>query len=154
MTIGAKAMGSTEMGGRGPAGKGQGDHCVPHGAETPRAIGVKNGFANNGLAELPVPRNSTLTMPFWARQLAHLSLLRLHPALDRRAARRTQADDLAVCRSIVLAGKPVSVFPHNAPADAVFRAVRSEIASFAVTVGAKDEAARRFYERENFEPLS
>jgi GNAT superfamily N-acetyltransferase len=38
-------------------------------------------------------------------------------------------------------------------ADALFRAVRSEIASFAVIVDAKDEAARRFYERESFLPL-
>ncbi len=38
-------------------------------------------------------------------------------------------------------------------ADALFRAVRSEIASFAVIVEAKDEAARRFYEREGFLPL-
>jgi len=35
-------------------------------------------------------------------------------------------------------------------ADALFRAVRSEIASFAVIVDAKDEAARRFYEQESF----
>jgi len=35
-------------------------------------------------------------------------------------------------------------------ADALFRALRSEIASFAVVVDAKDEAARRFYERESF----
>jgi hypothetical protein len=32
----------------------------------------------------------------------------------------------------------------------LFRSVRSEIASFAVIVDAKDEAARRFYERECF----
>lgn len=38
-------------------------------------------------------------------------------------------------------------------ADALFRAVRSEIASFAVIVDAKDEATRRFYERESFLPL-
>jgi GNAT superfamily N-acetyltransferase len=38
-------------------------------------------------------------------------------------------------------------------ADALLRAVRSEIASFAVIVGAKDDAARRFYERESFLPL-
>ena len=38
-------------------------------------------------------------------------------------------------------------------ADALLRAVRSEIASFAVVVEAKDEAARRFYERESFLPL-
>ena len=38
-------------------------------------------------------------------------------------------------------------------ADALLRAVRSEIASFAVVVDAKDEAARRFYERESFLPL-
>ena len=38
-------------------------------------------------------------------------------------------------------------------ADALFRAVRSEIASFAVVVNAKDEAARRFYERESFLPF-
>lgn len=35
-------------------------------------------------------------------------------------------------------------------ADALFRAVRSEIASFAVVVDATDEAARRFSEREGF----
>jgi GNAT superfamily N-acetyltransferase len=35
-------------------------------------------------------------------------------------------------------------------ADALFRSVRSEIASFAVVVDAKDGAARRFYERESF----
>lgn len=35
-------------------------------------------------------------------------------------------------------------------ADALHRAVRSEIASFAVVVDAKDEDARRFYERESF----
>jgi GNAT superfamily N-acetyltransferase len=35
-------------------------------------------------------------------------------------------------------------------ADALHRAVRSEIASFAVVVDAKDESARRFYERESF----
>lgn len=38
-------------------------------------------------------------------------------------------------------------------ADALHRAVRSEIASFAVVVDAKDEAARRFYERESFLPF-
>jgi GNAT superfamily N-acetyltransferase len=35
-------------------------------------------------------------------------------------------------------------------ADALYRTVRSEIASFAVIVDAKDENARRFYERESF----
>jgi GNAT superfamily N-acetyltransferase len=35
-------------------------------------------------------------------------------------------------------------------ADALYRAVRSEIASFAVIVDAKDDNARRFYERESF----
>jgi GNAT superfamily N-acetyltransferase len=39
-------------------------------------------------------------------------------------------------------------------ADALHRAVRSEIASFAVIVDAKDDAARRFYERESFLPLA
>ena len=34
--------------------------------------------------------------------------------------------------------------------DAMVRAVRSEIASFAFVVDAKDEAAARFYERESF----
>jgi GNAT superfamily N-acetyltransferase len=38
-------------------------------------------------------------------------------------------------------------------ADALHRALRSEIASFAVVVEAKDENARRFYERESFLPL-
>ena len=38
-------------------------------------------------------------------------------------------------------------------ANALLRAVRSEIASFAVVVDAKDDAARRFYERESFLPL-
>jgi GNAT superfamily N-acetyltransferase len=38
-------------------------------------------------------------------------------------------------------------------ADALFRAVRSEIASFAIIVDAKDDAARRFYERESFLPF-
>jgi GNAT superfamily N-acetyltransferase len=38
-------------------------------------------------------------------------------------------------------------------ADALVRAVRSDIASFAVVVNAKDEAARRFYERESFLPF-
>ena len=38
-------------------------------------------------------------------------------------------------------------------ADALFRCVRSEIASFAVIVDAKDESARRFYERESFLPF-
>jgi GNAT superfamily N-acetyltransferase len=35
-------------------------------------------------------------------------------------------------------------------ADALLRAVRSEIASFAIIVDAKDDAARQFYERESF----
>lgn len=35
------------------------------------------------------------------------------------------------------------------PSDALHRTVRSEIASFAVIVDAKDEDARRFYERES-----
>jgi GNAT superfamily N-acetyltransferase len=35
-------------------------------------------------------------------------------------------------------------------ADALYRSVRSEIASFAIVVDAKDESARRFYERESF----
>lgn len=39
-------------------------------------------------------------------------------------------------------------------ADALLRAVRSEIASFAVIVDAKDNAARRFYERESFLPFA
>jgi GNAT superfamily N-acetyltransferase len=38
-------------------------------------------------------------------------------------------------------------------ADALFRAARAEIASFAVVVDAKDNAARRFYERESFLPF-
>ncbi|OHV83349.1 GNAT family N-acetyltransferase [Ensifer sp. LCM 4579] len=38
-------------------------------------------------------------------------------------------------------------------ADALYRAVHSEIASFAVIVDAKDESAKRFYERESFLPF-
>ncbi len=38
-------------------------------------------------------------------------------------------------------------------ADALYRTSRSEIASFAVVVDAKDDNARRFYERESFLPL-
>jgi len=38
-------------------------------------------------------------------------------------------------------------------ADALGRAVRNEIASFAMVVDAKDDAARRFYERESFLPF-
>jgi GNAT superfamily N-acetyltransferase len=38
-------------------------------------------------------------------------------------------------------------------ADALHRAALSEIASFAVIVDAKDDSARRFYERESFLPL-
>ena len=38
-------------------------------------------------------------------------------------------------------------------ADALYRAVHSEIASFAVIVDAKDESAKRFYERESFQPF-
>jgi GNAT superfamily N-acetyltransferase len=38
-------------------------------------------------------------------------------------------------------------------ADALFRATRSEIASFVVIVDAKDDTARRFYERESFLPF-
>jgi hypothetical protein len=38
-------------------------------------------------------------------------------------------------------------------ADALFRSVRSAIASFAVVGDAKDESARRFYEQESFLPF-
>ncbi|MGC8476850.1 MAG: GNAT family N-acetyltransferase [Acetobacteraceae bacterium] len=38
-------------------------------------------------------------------------------------------------------------------ADALFRSLRSEIASYAVIVDAKDERARRFYERESLLPF-
>jgi GNAT superfamily N-acetyltransferase len=38
-------------------------------------------------------------------------------------------------------------------ADALCRTARSEIASFAVIVDAKDDGARRFYERESFLPF-
>ncbi len=38
-------------------------------------------------------------------------------------------------------------------ADALYRSVNSEIASFAVVVDAKDHAAQRFYERESFLPF-
>jgi GNAT superfamily N-acetyltransferase len=38
-------------------------------------------------------------------------------------------------------------------ADALHRAIRSEIASFAIIVDAMDEPARRFYERESFLPF-
>jgi GNAT superfamily N-acetyltransferase len=38
-------------------------------------------------------------------------------------------------------------------ADALYRASRSEVASFAVIVDAKDEGARRFYKQESFLPL-
>ena len=38
-------------------------------------------------------------------------------------------------------------------ADALHRAVRSEIALFAVIVDAKDDNARKFYERESFLPF-
>jgi GNAT superfamily N-acetyltransferase len=44
-------------------------------------------------------------------------------------------------------------YGHFLLADALFRSVRSEIASFAVIVDAKDENARRFYERESFLPF-
>jgi GNAT superfamily N-acetyltransferase len=39
-------------------------------------------------------------------------------------------------------------------ADALWRAARSEIASFAVIVDAKDDSARRFYLRESFRPFA
>jgi GNAT superfamily N-acetyltransferase len=39
-------------------------------------------------------------------------------------------------------------------ADALYRVARNEIASFAVVVDAKDEDARRFYERESFLPFA
>jgi len=39
-------------------------------------------------------------------------------------------------------------------ANALYRVARNEIASFAVVVDAKDEAARRFYERESFLPFA
>ena len=38
-------------------------------------------------------------------------------------------------------------------ADALFRSVTSQIASFAIVVDAKDNDARRFYERESFLPF-
>lgn len=38
-------------------------------------------------------------------------------------------------------------------ADALYRAARSDIASFAVIVDAKDDGASRFYERESFLPF-
>jgi GNAT superfamily N-acetyltransferase len=38
-------------------------------------------------------------------------------------------------------------------ADALFRAVRSEIVSFAMIVDAREDNARRFYERESFLPF-
>jgi GNAT superfamily N-acetyltransferase len=38
-------------------------------------------------------------------------------------------------------------------ADALYRSLRSEIASFAVIVDAKDDTARQFYERESFLPF-
>lgn len=38
-------------------------------------------------------------------------------------------------------------------ADALYRAVRSQIAAFAIIVEAKDDNARRFYERESFLPF-
>lgn len=38
-------------------------------------------------------------------------------------------------------------------ADARYRAAQSEIASFALIVDAKDDSARRFYERESFLPF-
>ncbi len=38
-------------------------------------------------------------------------------------------------------------------ADALFRCVQNEIASFAVIVDAKNDAARQFYERESFLPF-
>lgn len=39
-------------------------------------------------------------------------------------------------------------------ADALYRSIRNEIASFAVIVEAKDDNARRFYERESFLPFA
>jgi GNAT superfamily N-acetyltransferase len=39
------------------------------------------------------------------------------------------------------------------PADALYRAARCEIASFAVIVDAKGDDGRRFYERESFLPF-
>jgi GNAT superfamily N-acetyltransferase len=38
-------------------------------------------------------------------------------------------------------------------ADALYRSLRSEVASFAVIVDAKDDNARKFYERESFLPF-
>lgn len=44
-------------------------------------------------------------------------------------------------------------FGRHLLADAVLRSLRSEIAAFAVVVDARDAAARRFYERESFQPF-
>jgi len=57
------------------------------------------------------------------------------------------------CSSTRHCSTDVACYGRFLLADALHRAVRSEIASFAIVVEAKDEAARRFYERESFLPF-
>jgi GNAT superfamily N-acetyltransferase len=82
-----------------------------------------------------------------------LKLSELPDAVARRLPRYPLVPATLLGRLAVDARHRGKGFGRFLLADALYRAVRSEIASFAVVVDAKDEEARRFYERESFLPL-
>jgi GNAT superfamily N-acetyltransferase len=82
-----------------------------------------------------------------------LKLSELPDALARRLPRYPLVPATLLGRLAVDARHRGKGFGRFLLADALHRAVRSEIASFAVVVDAKDEEARRLYDRESFLPL-
>lgn len=82
-----------------------------------------------------------------------IQLSALPPAVARRLPRYPLVPATLIGRLATGTGFRGRGYGRFLLADALFRAVRSEIASFAVVVDAKNEAACRFYEREGFFPF-
>ena len=97
-----------------------------------------------------------LTLPegrvagFYTLSAASVELSDLPPETARRLPRYPQLPAILLGRLAVDRRDQGRGFGRFLLADALFRAVRSEIAAFAIIVDAKDESARRFYERESF----
>ena len=87
---------------------------------------------------------------FYTLSASSIQLSALPEATARRLPRYPQIPATLLGRLAVDSRQQGRGYGRFLLADALFRTVRSEIAAFALLVDAKDEAARRFYERESF----
>ena len=90
---------------------------------------------------------------YYTLSSASVKLAELPPQIVRKLPRYPLAPATLLGRLAVDRRQQGKGYGRFLLADALFRAIRSEIVSVAVIVEAKDDNARRFYERESFLPL-